>query len=110
MATHKVKMTSTDQLPRRKLMPVDQLAQLYGNTLPLEHELPTSYTMRRWLTRRIAALQGHHKEVYRRIKSDPERLLKYRAATKKRMQAWRARHSKETHVPLCMNAHFCLSD
>jgi hypothetical protein len=95
VATHGVNMH--EQLPWHKLLPVEQLAQLHGIVLPQEHELPASYSMRRWLTRRIATMQGHHKEVYRQIKSDPERLEKYRASTRRRVQAWRARHSQEQH-------------
>jgi hypothetical protein len=96
MAQHDVKLHK--QLPGRKLLPVEQLAQLHGIALPQEHELLSSYSMRRWLTRKIATQQGYHKEVYQRIKSDPERLMLYRSSTKKRVQAWRARHSKRTAV------------
>jgi hypothetical protein len=61
------------------------------------------------MTRRIATLQGHHREVYCRIKRDPERLTNYRASTRKRVQAWRARHTKNeathgTYVHACAKA------
>lgn len=90
LATHGI---PHERAPKRKLLPVDQLAMLHGIVLPSEEQLPASYSMRRWLTRCIATLNGHHKHIYNKIKSDPHGLVKYRAAARERARAWRAKHS-----------------
>jgi len=67
------------------------LAQLHGITLPREEELPASYTMRMWVTRRLASMQGRHRAAWQRIKGDPARLQTVRAATRQRVRKWRSK-------------------
>jgi hypothetical protein len=76
----------------RKRLPLQHLADCYGIKLPTADELPPSYSMRMWLTRRIATMHGRHQVNYQRIKADPDRLAKYKAATKERVRRWRAKH------------------
>jgi len=56
----------------RKLQPVELLAALHGITLPKECDLPATYSLRKWLTRRLATLNGRHKAVWQSIKVDPK--------------------------------------
>jgi len=82
---------------KRQLLPVQVLADLHGIMLPSPEELPPSYTsMRMWLTRRIATLQGRHKETWLRIKSDPVKLQAVRAATRQRVHRWRMAHQNSS--------------
>jgi len=75
----------------RKLQPVEVLAALHGIALPQECELPASYTLRKWLTRRLATLNGKHKKVWQSIKTCPQKMEAHREATRVRMQKLRQR-------------------
>lgn len=55
------------------MLPVQLLADMHHITLPKPHELPASYSMRMWLTRRLHTLEGRHKAAWQAIKhGDPE--------------------------------------
>lgn len=83
----------------RAKSPVEQLALLHGITLPNKHQLPPSYSMRMWLTRRIASMQGRHKLVWQRIKNNPQRMEAHRQGSKMRMQRFRARAKMPSLAP-----------
>ena len=84
--------TSMPNAPRRLLTPIEQLAEVHGLILPLPDALPPSYTMRMWLTRQLATAAGKHKEVWQRIREDPNRLKHNRELNRLRVQRWRQRH------------------
>jgi hypothetical protein len=86
--------TAPPQLPT-----VEQLAAQHGISLPSVRQLPASYTLRMWLTRRLATLDGRHKLVWQRIKQDPEKLQRNRDANRKRVQKWRRRQCQLRATP-----------
>lgn len=97
-------LSSTTMMPEQHQscrVPVEVLASLYGLTLPKEEALPESYTMRRWLTRKIATIAGQHKQAWQATKSDPCKLLEHREGCRLRMQLSRARKraSQAAHQP-----------
>jgi hypothetical protein len=78
--------------PRRLPEPIEQLAEVHGLILPLPDALPSSYTLRMWLTRQLATAAGRHKEVWQRIREYPIRLKHNRELNRLRVQRWRERH------------------
>jgi hypothetical protein len=71
-----------------KLPTVEQLAAQHGISLPAANQLPASYTLRMWLTRKLATLDGRHKQVWQRIKQDPDKLQHNRDTNRMRVQRW----------------------
>lgn len=92
-----VVMLTHQSVSTKKLMPVDQLAMLHGITLPHPSELPASYSMRKWVTRRIATLAGWHKQVWQQIKDNPTRLQAHRQGSALRMRRLRAARKMATY-------------
>lgn len=82
-----------------KLLTVEQLAAQHGISLPPVNQLPASYTLRMWLTRKLATQDGRHKQVWQRIKHDPEKLQHNRDADRLRVQMWRQRQHRLTSKP-----------
>jgi hypothetical protein len=80
----------------KKKPSVQQVAAIHGITLPHESELPATYTMRKWLTRRLATLNGRHKAVWQSIKHNPDKLHAHCEATRRRMRRMR-QHAKESY-------------
>jgi hypothetical protein len=81
--------------------PVEAIAAAFNITLPETQQLPPSYTsLRMWLTRRIATLEGKHKQAWRVLKEDPKRLQRARAANRERVRAYRSRQraQRASHV------------
>ena len=76
-------------------VPVEVLAAQYNIKLPAPDELPRSYTsVRMWLNRRIATLDGRNKRVWEELRKDQSRLAYVREQNKARVKAYRARHSQ----------------
>lgn len=86
--------------PPQKRLSVEDLAAVHGITLPNAAQLPESYTMRMWLTRRLATIQGKHKQVWQNIKANPEKAQRAREATRIRVQKYRQRQRElDTREP-----------
>ena len=84
----------------KECAPLETVAATYGITLPPLEQLPPSYTsLRMWLNRLIATLEGRHKRLWQQTKQDPERLQRVRDANKLRVQAYRKRR-KASSSPL----------
>jgi len=78
------------------LQPVEAIAAQYGITLPAPEELPPSYTsVRMWLTRRVATLQGRHKQAWENTKRDPDKLQRARQANRARVDAYQSRQKAQ---------------
>jgi hypothetical protein len=84
---------------QKKLPSVHHLAASHGITLPKESELPATYSMRKWLTRRLATLNGRHKAVWQSMKSNPQKLEAHRDATRRRMQRLRQKQKESLNTP-----------
>ena len=104
--------TEAESLPNvhkpmtNRLLTVEQLAAQYGISLPPMHQLPASYTLRMWLTRKLATMHGTHKQAWQRIKQDPAKLQHNRDANRLRVQQWRQRkRSARKCVPPCSVVH-----
>ena len=80
--------------------PVEAIAAAFNITLSETQQLPPSYTsLRMWLTRRIATLEGKHKQAGRALKQDPQRLQRARAANRERVRSYRSR--QRAHYMVC---------
>lgn len=77
--------------PKCRKVPIETLATNHNISLPKPEDLPPSYTLRRWVTRKIATLQGRRKEEWQRIKSNPIKMQQHRESTRIRMQLSRQR-------------------
>ena len=70
----------------------DAIAAIYQIRLPKQHELPPGYpTVRSWLANRVSTLEGKNKESWKRVKADPERLLRVRERNRQRARKCRER-------------------
>lgn len=83
----------TENYSPQSRVPVEVLAAQYNIRLPAPEELPKSYTsVRMWLNRRIATLDGRNKRVWQELRMDQSRLAYVREQNKARVKAYRARH------------------
>ena len=73
--------------------PLAELAAKHGIELIGIEDLPPSYenSLRVWLNRRIATLEGVHKRRWAQVKDDPEKLQRAREANRARASAYRER-------------------
>ena len=72
-------------------VPVEVLAKFHNIALPRLEDLPPSYTLRHWVTGKIATLQGKRKAEWQQIRSDPAKMQQHREASRIRMQLCRRR-------------------
>lgn len=91
MMTQTWNMDMSKQAKLDSKVPVEALAKFHNIALPRAEDLPPSYTLRRWVTRKIATLQGQRKAEWQRIKSDSVKMQQHRQASRIRMQLCRQR-------------------
>ena len=90
---HSELATAKPYSPRSRV-PVELLAAQYNVELPAPEDLPRSYTsVRVWLTRRIATMNGRNKRVWQDLKKDQARLAYVRKQNKARVNTYRAGHA-----------------
>jgi hypothetical protein len=76
----------------RKYIPVEELAAQYNIVLPALEDLPKSYTsLRMWLNRRIAALNGRNNRLWQEVKADEAHLAYVQQQNRQRVLAYRVR-------------------
>lgn len=75
-------------------MTCGEIAAMYGITLPADPaQLPTSYTMRMYVMRKVAMLRGLHRLQWQKTKSDPDLLAIARARNKAGVKRYRLRQN-----------------